>query len=524
MPPDSSEDLRPITPARGLVDAIGVVGADLDLPRVLQRLVRAACDLTGACYGALGVLSSDHGRIEQFITHGISDEERAALETPPVGLGVLGVLIHDPRPVRLGRLQDHPASVGFPPNHPCMEAFLGVPLLVGDSVYGNLYLCDKHDGGTFTEQDEEFLSVLATGAARVIDNALTYERSEQRRIWLESVARIGDLLQGPGDIAASLGQMAISARRLAAAGGAAIVRLIEDQPTVLAVDGPRSDFLNALMPALTDHLRGVVGTRGTHREATFGINRILVLPLREHFAEGGAVVLVADEPFASAATGLVSSFLDQAALALDRVHALGQREELLLTADRERIARDLHDVVIQRLFATGLQLQATRRSALTADVADRIDQATESLDTTIRDIRATIFNLQRTQAQSLRGDLQAIIEEYVEPLGHQPLLRTSGPVDSGVGAQLEEQLTIVLREALSNVARHAQATSTTVELTLQDGRVCLAVTDDGVGFQEQRVESGLKNLRERAAQLGGAVEFDRGSHGGTQMRWEVPVT
>ncbi|WP_310963176.1 GAF domain-containing sensor histidine kinase [Nocardioides terrisoli] len=519
------DEVRLDGPTQGLVDALVAVSTDLDLPRVLERLVRAACDLTGARYGALGVLGGDRARLAQFITHGIEPDVRSLLGDPPQGRGILGLLIDDPRPLRLRRLQDHPGSVGFPPNHPPMESFLGVPIHVRGTIFGNLYLCDKRGAGAFTELDERLVGVLATGAAHVIDNARTFERTERRRVWLESVAQIGALLQDDGSVETAVGQMAISVRRLAGASAVAVVRLVGDEIVVEVVDGPRSDFLNVLMPALSGQVRAAAGLHGVVRQATFGINHALVVPLREHFDQGGAVVVVGDEPVGSAMTELVSTFVDQVTLAVDRARALGEREELLLGADRERIARDLHDVVIQRLFATGLQLQGVRRATSDDGVLQRIDQAVESLDVTIREIRSTIFDLQRSEATGgLRSDLQAVLEEYVEPLGHRPVLRTDGPVDTAVGPELAEQVVIVLREALSNVARHAHASATRVELAADAHRLRLTVADDGVGLPDQPVESGLRNLRSRAGRLGGTFEVGRASEGaGTRMRWDVPV-
>ena len=221
---------------------------------------------------------------------------------------------------------------------------------------------------------------------------------------------------------------------------------------------------------------------------------------------------------------LLASLADQASLALDRAEAIADREELALVADRDRIARDLHDLVIQRLFATGLQLQGARRIAMSDDVRERLDSAVTDLDTTIRDIRSTIFELQRVGERSLRSDLRDLAKEYVPVLGFTPLVRTTGPVDTAVGGELGEQLLAVLREALSNTARHAEASAAVVEVEVTGDRVLLSVTDNGKGIPGERQESGLRNVRRRAADHGGAVRLLREEPHGTRLEWSVPLT
>ena len=455
--------------AQALVDALVAISSDLDLDSVLDRLVRAACELTQARYGALGVLGAQD-QLTRLVTHGISEEERRALGPPPAGHGIVGVLISDPRPLRLARLQDHPASVGFPPNHPPMATFLGVPVRVRGTVFGNLYLTEKAGGAEFTDQDERFVEVLATAAAHVIENARSYAQSEQRRLWLEATAQVRDLLQPPADIEAALRQVAISTRRLADARAVAVLRYRDDRFELMARDGVEADRLGELV----DRLPKI----GEHpATAELDGRPVLLVPLREQFAPGGALVVL--DARDQVDTGLLAAFADQAALALDHAQALADREELLLTADRDRIARDLHDLVIQRLFATGLQLQGARRRAEKDDVAQRIDQAIADLDVTIKDIRSTIFDLQHTGEASLRADVRRIAREYAAVLGHEPVVRTDGPLDTAVPPEVAEHAVAVLREALSNVARHAQSAQTIVELTLADGELALAVTDDG---------------------------------------------
>ena len=507
--------------AQALVDALVAISSDLDLDSVLDRLVAAACELTQAEYGALGVLGGND-TVTRLVTHGMTPEQRRALGPLPSGHGIVGVLISDPRPLRLARIQDHPASVGFPPNHPPMTTFLGVPVRVRGTVFGNLYLTEKAGGAEFTDQDERFVEVLATAAAHVIDNARSYAQSEQRRLWLEASAQVRDLLQPPADVDAALTQIAISARRLASARGAAVVRCRDGGSELVAADGPDEALLEEAAEKLAGEVRQAIDQHEP-RLLDAGDDQVLLVPLREQFGPGGALLVHAPQTPDQVDIELLGAFADQAALALDHATALADREELLLTADRDRIARDLHDLVIQRLFATGLQLQGTRRRAVKDDVSRRIEQAIADLDVTIKDIRSTIFDLQHGGGDSLRADIRRVTREYAAVLGHEPVVRTDGPLDTGVPAQVAEQAVAVLREALSNVARHAQSQQTIVEVALSDGELALAVTDDGRGLPEDRSESGMRNVRRRAVDLGGTVVFDSPGGRGTRMEWRVPV-
>ncbi|HET8561307.1 MAG TPA: GAF domain-containing protein [Marmoricola sp.] len=507
--------------AQTLVDALVAISSDLDLDSVLDRLVRAACELTGARYGALGVLGG-HDTVTRLVTHGLTAEERRALGPLPAGHGIVGVLISDPRPLRLARLQDHPASVGFPPNHPPMTTFLGVPLRVRGTVFGNLYLTEKVGGAEFTAQDERFVEVLATAAAHVIENARSYAQSEQRRLWLEASAQVRDLLQPPADVDAALSQIAISTRRLAAAVATAVIRCHDDRLDVVATDGPVAEALEQAAAELAAEVRLAVEAHDLRALEVAG-HQTLLVPLREQFGPGGALLVQGPGTPEQVDLELLGAFADQAALALDHAQALNDREELLLTADRDRIARDLHDLVIQRLFATGLQLQGARRRAVKDDVSLRIDRAIADLDVTIKDIRSTIFDLQHGAGESLRADVRRVAREYAGVLGHEPIVRTDGPIDTGVPANVAEQAVAVLREALSNVARHARSHQTIVEVSLSDGELGLVVTDDGRGLPEERSESGMRNVRRRATDLGGTVVFDSPGGRGTRMAWRVPV-
>jgi signal transduction histidine kinase len=365
---------------RQLLGAVLTIGGDLDLPSMLKRIVGAATELVDATYGALGVLDETGSHLAEFITVGIDRELHDKIGDLPHGHGILGLLILDAKPLRLPDLREHPDSYGFPPHHPPMRSFLGVPILVRDQVFGNLYLTDKRTGEVFTDVDEELVVGLASAAGVAIENA--------------------------------------------------------------------------------------------------------------------------------------------------RLHA--RLAEMALLDDRERIARDLHDTVIQRLFATGLSLQATTR-LVRADppaAVARIETAVDDLDQTVRHIRSAIFGLETTRAgdDGVRGRLLTVAREASRPLGFEPTMLFDGPVDSAVPERIAVDLVATLREALSNVARHARASRVEVEVAVGD-EITLRVTDDGVGSPAADATGGhgLRNMAARAAQLGGSLELTPGASGGTVVIWRVPA-
>jgi signal transduction histidine kinase len=369
---------------RHLLDAVLTVGSDLDLPAVLDRITHAAVDLVDARYGALGVLDESRTRLAQFITVGIDDETHAAIGRLPEGRGILGLLIADARPLRLPDLREHPDSYGFPPHHPPMRSFLGVPIRVRDEVFGNLYLTDKTSAEVFSDVDEELVTGLAAAAGVAIDNA--------------------------------------------------------------------------------------------------------------------------------------------------RLHARVQ--ELALVDDRARIARDLHDTVIQRLFATGLSLQGAaaliRNDPVTAGA--RVEAAVDDLDTTVKQIRSAIFALEpRSPASAvtsgIRSRVLGLVSEVAPLLEAEPTVVFEGPVDTATPDHLAGDLLATLREALSNVARHAHADRVEVRVNVTDGQVTLCVADNGVGppAPEAPRGRGLDNMASRARRLGGSFDLVSAQPRGTSLTWRVPV-
>jgi signal transduction histidine kinase len=362
---------------RRLLDAVLSVASDLDLPAVLERIVEAARELVGARYAALGVLDPTRTYLSEFITVGLDDAERARIGELPKGHGILGVLIVDPKPIRLPDLREHPDSFGFPEGHPPMHSFLGVPLYVRGEVFGNLYLTDKEDEDGFSDIDEELALSLAAAAAVAIDNARLHQRTN----------------------------------------------------------------------------------------------------------------------------------------------------ELSLLADRERIGRDLHDTVLQRLFAAGLAMQGTARLVDRPDVAARLQQHIDDIDDTIKEIRSRIFDFDvaRATGSSLRRDVLELAAGSGRVLGFEPAVRFDGPIDTAVPQTQANHLLAVLREALSNIARHAGASG--VVVTVRAGEeLLLQVVDDGRGSAGVTTGgNGLRNMRSRAEELGGHADISPLDGGGTAVQWTVPL-
>jgi signal transduction histidine kinase len=520
--PSESETLP--GPAQALLEAVMAISSDLDLHAVLTRIVESATELTGATYGALGVIGPDGKHLVEFVTTGIGHHQRAMIGDLPRGRGILGLLIEHPEPIRLDDLSAHPASFGFPANHPPMTTFLGVPVRIRGTVFGNLYLTEKAGGMAFTEQDELLVRGLATAAGFVIENARAYGLSERRRQWLEASADLADALQPPIAVNRALRLITQIVRTVSGAVATAVVSGEEAGERIVAAAPKDSRRVTRALDQVAATL-GSTTPEEPFELRTSGLNAVAI-PLRAHLAEPGFLVALFERDLAPRdyeERELLVSFADQAALALDRVAAFADREELAVISDRERIARDLHDTVIQRLFATGLQLQATAMLSSSPEVVGRLEQAVSDLDLTIRDIRGTIFELQHRPAGSLRTEVHAIVREYVPMLGFTPAVRMSGPVDTRVSSAVRDQLLPVLREAVSNIARHAMAQHAAIELYALDQELRLVVSDDGVGIPDHAVESGVDNARRRAAELRGSLDLGPHEPRGTRFDWRVPL-
>lgn len=524
---------------QGLLDAFLSVGTGLELDVTLQRIVEAAVDLVQARYGALGVLGR-HGGITRFIHVGIDGATRAKMGHLPEGKGLLGQLIADPRPLRLADLSAHPASVGFPAHHPRMHSFLGVPVRVRDAVFGNLYLTEKVGGGEFTQADEVVVEALAAAAGIAVQNADLFEQSRLRQRWLEATSEIRtELLAGASEQDA-LRLIAQRALELTRAAATVIVLGPADDGTftVAARRGQDEDVVGERVPARHPLLSEVVEGRGpvlaesadellVDRAAQQMYGSVVAVPLQTPESVIGvltALRLAGEDPFHPTEVPLLTSFAEQAMVALELQEKNRAQRQRDVFADRDRIARDLHDHVIQRLFATGLQLQSTLRRVPDPAAQKRIEQAVEDLDTTIREIRTAIFDLHSSEDDTgLRRRLLDTAAEAASGSAISPSVRISGPIDTVVPVEVGTHAVAVVREAISNAVRHGHAGAVTLTVDAGDDLV-VDVLDDGVGIPADVARSGLHNLEDRARACGGRLSVCRVEPSGTRLTWRVPLS
>ncbi|SHF70665.1 sensor histidine kinase [Streptoalloteichus hindustanus] len=539
-----SEIVRTRDRLQGLLDAILAVATGLDLDTTLQRIATAAADLADARYAALGVLGSGP-TLSRFVYVGIDAETRARMGHLPEGRGLLGQLIRDPHPLRLEDLTQHPASVGFPANHPPMRTFLGVPVRVRDEVFGNLYLSEKRDGGTFTADDEVVIQALAAAAGIAVDNARLFEQAKLRQRWLEAAGEITtELLSGAGS-ADALRLIAQRSLELAEADGALIVLRVDSDGPDLVVSAAAGQAaaaqglrLTAEEPVVGQALRQgapvLAAGRGDEeigeiRRTLPEVGPLVAVPLRAGDRTTGVVLALRGkgaEPFLPHEVPLLSSFADQAALALELAAKNQAQRQLAVFTDRDRIARDLHDHVIQRLFATGLGLQSTMHRTTDGEIRRRVRDAVEQLDQTVREIRTSIFDLHTHEEEvnsELRRRLLDIVAEATANTALSSSVRLSGPIDTLVEAELAEHTVAVLREAVSNAVRHSGGSQVVVTVDAANDLV-LEVADDGVGIDPEVARSGLRNLENRANEVGGSLVVQAEPGGGTVLRWRAPLT
>jgi signal transduction histidine kinase len=527
-----------------LLEAVVAVGGNLDLEIVLRKIIETAVPLVQARYGALGVIGDD-GRLTEFIPVGLAEAQIAAIDHWPEGHGLLGTLIRDPRPLRLPDLSAHPESYGFPPGHPAMRSFLGVPIRIRDEVYGNLYLTEKQGGGPFDEEDETLVIALAAAAGVAIDNARLYEEARRQERWLRATADVTrELLSGtePTQVLTLVTQQALA---LSGADLVALAVPAGDQKRLVNTHaaGEGADGALGLVLPVAASMSGQVLTSGEAVVLEDFRNDGRVNPIaREHMPLGWAILLPLGAPgnvrgvltvgrdpgslpFPPQAVEMVTTFAAQAGIALELAEHRHDSARLAVLQDRERIARDLHDLVIQRLYATGMSLQGALPLITRPDVADRVSSAVDALDETIREIRSAIFSLQSPsdpKRVGLRAKILDVVEEMTAPLGFAPSLRLVGPLDEEVPGEVGEHLLSALREALSNAARHAGASS--VDVTVDCGTdLALLVRDNGTGLGRSTRRSGLTNLAERARALGGRLRVERAEGGGTDLEWRVAL-
>lgn len=528
-----------------LLDAVVTISADLSLDSVLSRIVGIASSLVDARYAALGVLSArPDRRLRTFIHHGMDSGTVVEIGHLPEGHGLLGLIIDRPEPLRLHDIAQHPASYGFPAHHPPMKSFLGVPLRIRGRVFGNLYLTEKTGEGDFTAEDEEIVIALAAAAGVAIENARLYEEATGRAAWLKATAEITALLSDPTLPVDPLRAVVDRARDVAEADVAWIVTGADAESLRLAVvSGVSADPARLDLPVAEDSLARQVLEQGETTSvedvrsapgplAVCGLPGLpdlgpaILVPMG-HLAGTTGVLALAwtrerADLFYTVNSELPASFAEQAALALQVTKARDDQRRLAVFEDRDRIGRDLHDLVIQRLFAVGLGLQGAARMSERPELTHRLDRAVDDLDATIKDIRRAIFGLGALEsAGDIQSEVTALIDRAASILKFRPSLSFEGPVRTVISADLAPHLLAVLGEALSNASRHSGASAVEVVLTAGE-EVSLLVRDNGRGISSEVAESGLANIRHRAQQRGGTFTVESEVGRGTALRWSVP--
>lgn len=536
----------------GLLDAVLAVGSGLELDATLRRIVQAAMDLGDARYGALGVLAED-GSLSEFISIGIDSDTRQRIGNLPSGRGLLGLVIDEAKPLRLEEMSRHPASVGFPANHPPMHSFLGVPVRVRDEVFGNLYLTEKKYSETFTEDDEVVLQALAAAAGIAIENAHLYEQARLRQQLLEATSEVTtELLAGtdPTDVLTLIASRALELTEsdvtmlvLPNSGG---LDVDDDETaevaelTVTVCAGVRAERLTGLRLDADSTVPGAVYRDRTPRSVPglmlrhpltgeHPLGPTLVVPLRAGERTAGVLIAareVGATAFDSAQLAVVASFADQAALALALSVQQRTARELDVFADRDRIARDLHDHVIQRLFAVGLALQSTHRRAKSPEVQQRLSESIDQMQEIVREIRTAIFDLHGGADGQPVARLRHRLHDAVAELTNDAAVRTTvsmaGMLDT-VPSQLGEHAEAVVREAVSNAVRHSGAENLMITVAVHGEELRITVGDDGIGIPPDVRQSGLRNLRDRADGAGGTFAVTPRVGGGTQLDWAARV-
>ncbi|MDP7703386.1 MULTISPECIES: GAF domain-containing sensor histidine kinase [unclassified Mycobacterium] len=526
----------------GLLEAMLVVTSGLELNATLRAIVHSATELVDARYGALEVHDGEQ-RVMNFVHEGIDEETVRRIGPLPQGKGIIGLFIDEPKALRLDDLSKHPASVGFPPNHPPMRTFLGVPILVREESFGTLYLTDKTNGQPFTDDDEVLVQALAAAAGIAIANAALYQQAKERQAWIESTRDIATELLSGTEPATVYRLLAEEALKLTAA-EAALVAVPLDE-TASPADVAELMVIETLGPAVSHVAGQTIPVNGTSLGEVFvngmprqidqlaegdldGLDEIgpaLLLPLRATGTVAGVVVVLGRDGagfFSNDQLEMMAAFADQAALALQLATSQRQMRELDVLTDRDRIARDLHDHVIQRLFAVGLSLQAALPRAIEPQVQQRLAGAIDDLQGVIQEIRTTIFDLHGSSQgiTRLRQRIDAAAGQFADS-GLRTSVQYIGPL-SVVDSMLADHAEAVVREAVSNAVRHAQATALTVRVKVDDD-LCIEVGDNGRGMPGEFTGSGLTNLKRRAEEAGGDFAIATQPSGGTLVRWSAPL-
>lgn len=530
---------------RALLAATQAVVEESDLSVVLRRIVDAAVSLVDAEYGALGVIAPERDSLEEFIYVGLDGDAAERIGHLPTGHGLLGALIADPHPIRLEHMRGDDRASGFPAHHPPMDSFLGVPVRVRGEVFGNLYLTNRRSG-QFSAEDEQLIEALATTAGFAVENARLLDQARTRERWMTTAAELSAaVLSSSTDTALDL----IAGRIFDLADVDQVTVLLTDddgaEVRVAAARGPNeAELRGRVFPAgavcasevLADgHARSFPRVRGADDARAAGdplrlvddgiAGSALAAPLRTHARMWG-VVCLARHPrarrFTATETESVADLVSRASIALELAHAREESQRSMLAEDRRRIARDLHDHVIQQLFGTGLTLQAVAAGIPPGTAAERLDESIGQIDDAIAQIRTVIFALSRRDASSIRHHIIDVVTELSATLPRPPAFRFVGPVDHAIVGPLAEDVIGVTRELLSNAVRHSRAERISVEVSVREGTAVVSVEDDGIGIPETGRRSGLANLEHRARSRGGAFALDS-APGSTTVRWAVPL-
>ncbi len=538
---------------RALVEAGIAVTSELSLDALLEKLAETAAELTGARYAALGVISSSGTELERFITVGVSDETRAAIGPEPRGKGILGVLIREARPLRLHDLATDARSVGFPPNHPPMRTFLGVPILLRGVAYGNLYLTEKGGGADFTDEDEELVTLLAAQAAVAIENARLYESSTRWLRQLESLNEVGNALVAEFDLPKLL---ALIAERLRGLVDARIVLIALPAAAgtlrIAAADGDRAaELLGQRFPigqSKSGHvLRSRHGERvddldadpDVDRDVTvpFGVTTGLFVPLLTHERAIGVIVAhdkVGDDPrFSDDDVRVAETFAARAAVAVDLSERVARdalrRVVSAQELERRRLARELHDETGQALTSILLGLKAAEDAGGSPEAKEALASLRELVIETLHDVRRLAVELRPRALDDfgLVPALERLTETFAEQTGIDVRFEHTLEGERLPG-DIETALYRIVQEALTNVVKHAGARRVSIVLTQRDRAVIAVVEDDGRGFERERDEEeddgiGLVGMRERIGLLDGRIDVQSTVGAGTTIVAEVPL-
>jgi signal transduction histidine kinase len=528
---------------RALLRAIETINGDLALDVVLRNVVESACELAQARYGALGVIGQDGG-LEQFIHLGMDDATVERIGQLPQGKGLLGELITDPRPVRLQHIGGDPRSSGFPAGHPPMDSFLGVPIRVRDEVFGNLYLTDNARGA-FTAEDEELVIALALAAGTAISNARLYQESRLQQRWLQASVEIS------AQMLASSGEdpLQLIARRAIDIADADLVSVslvdADGQSAVVeVVVGAHADQLVGRAFPLADTIAGAVISDGqplllasvadsegprSHLAEVIEAGPLMVVPLSGTGLPRGVLSVLRTRgrrAFSPSDLAMAAGFATHASVALELADSRAAEQRLILLEDRDRIAMDLHDHVIQEMFAIGLSLQSIAGQLGNNErLAGRLLQKVEDIDRTIRRIRTSIFELRGAVTATSDGLRQKVLEvasDLTPALGFAPHVAFAGLLDLDLDDQLADDVLATVREALTNIAKHARASSAMVDVVLAGTELTVTVSDDGTGLDDAATRSsGISNLRARAEKWGGTLQIAPGPSRGTVLTWKA---